>query len=83
MEPVEPRFKRWIPLEVEWPEGTIDDASSGQPLPVAELPEPETVPAMPVTKAEPVVETVVATVPEPSQTVVVDGIVWDIKTDRP
>jgi len=38
---------------------------------------------MPVMKAEPVVETVVATVPERSKTMVVDGIVWDIKTDRP
>lgn len=83
MEPIEPRFKRWIPLEVEWPEGTVDDASSGQPVPVAELPEPETAPAMPVAQPEPIAQTLVATLPEPSQPMVVDGIIWDIKTGRP
>lgn len=83
MEPIEPRFKRWIPLEVEWPEGTVDDAASGQPVPVAELPKPETAPAMPVVQPAPVARTVVATVPELSQSVVVEGITWDIKTSRP
>jgi outer membrane protein len=83
MEPIEPRFKRWIPLEVEWPEGTVDDAGSGQPVPVAELPKPETAPAMRVVQPVPVARTVVATVPELSQSVVVEGITWDINTRRP
>ena len=83
MTPIEPRFKRWIPLEVEWPEGSVDDASSGQPVPLVELPEPETVPAMPAAPPAPIIETVDATVPEPAQTIVVDGIVWDIKTSQP
>ncbi|MEX0502467.1 TolC family protein [Alphaproteobacteria bacterium LSUCC0719] len=34
MEPIEPRFKRWVPLEIEWPEGTANDVSSGQSVPV-------------------------------------------------
>ena len=83
MQPIEPRFKRWIPLEVEWPEGTVDDASSGQPVPVAELPEPETAPGMPMTQPDPIAQTVVVTLPEPSRPVEVDGIIWDIKTTRP
>ena len=84
MEPIEPRFKRWIPLEVEWPEGGFDDTSSGQPIPVAELPAaPETLPVVQVMQAAPAGETVVATAPEPSHTVVVEGIVWDIKTEGP
>jgi hypothetical protein len=84
MEPIEPRFKRWIPLEVEWPEGGFDDSSSGQPIPVAELPAaPETLPVVQVMQAAPAGETVVATAPEPSHTVVVEGIVWDIKTEGP
>lgn len=83
MEPIEPRFKRWIPLEVEWPEGTADDASSGQLVPLAEVPAPETTPPITVTRPASVAQTVVVAVPEPSQSLVADGIKWDIKTDRP
>ena len=83
MEPIEPRFKRWIPLEVEWPEDTVGDASDGQPVPIAELPDPVTAPAMPVTQPEPVTRTVVAVLPESSQPIEVDGIIWDIEISRP
>ena len=38
LEPIEPRFKRWVPLEIEWPEGTVDDASAGQSAPIADSP---------------------------------------------
>ena len=87
MEPIEPRFKRWIPLEVEWPDGTVDDAANGQPapvadIPVAELPAPVTAPAIEVTQPAPVAQTVKVAIPEPSQ-IAADGIIWDIKTDRP
>ena len=84
LEPIQPRFKRWIPLEVEWPEGTVDDASSGQPVPVVNVPMPETAPAMPVAQSAPASETIVATAaPEPVQPVVADGIIWNIQTNRP
>lgn len=83
MEPIEPRFKRWIPLEVEWPEGTVGDASDGQPVPIAELPDPVTAPAMPVTQPEPIARTVVAVLPVSSQPIEVDGIIWDIEISRP
>ena len=60
---------------MEWPEGTVDDASSGQPVPVVNVPMPETAPAS---------ETIVATAaPEPVQPVVADGIIWNIQTNRP
>ena len=83
MEPIEPRFKRWIPLEVEWSEGTVDDASNGQPVPLADLPAPQTPPAVTVTQPVPVAQTVAVAMPERSAPAAVDGIVWDIKTDTP
>ena len=46
MEPIQPRFKRWVPLKIEWPEGTVDDASNGQPAPGSESPVSDPSPAI-------------------------------------
>ena len=91
MEPIEPRFKRWIPLEVEWPEGTVEDATAGQSAPVADkivgeasvAEAPKVAPDAPATQPSAVKETMVVTAPVPSSPIEVDGIIWDIKTSRP
>ncbi len=46
MEPIQPRFKRWVPLKIEWPEGTVDDASNGQPALGSESPVSDPSPAI-------------------------------------
>ena len=83
MEPVEPRFKRWIPLEVEWPEDPQEDASANYPVPVVDLPEPEPLPTITVLPSAPVAGTVNATVPQPSREIASEGIIWNIQTDLP
>ncbi len=46
MEPIQPRFQRWVPLKIEWPEGTVDDASNGQPALGSESPVSDPSPAI-------------------------------------
>ena len=89
MQPIEPRFTSWVPLNVEWPEAeeTSEDAGAADAAADA-LPETEeTSLALPVEEPEPVevAETAALIQIDDAGTTVAgnDGIVWDIRTNQP
>ena len=99
MQPLEPRFTSWVPLQVEWPEeagaagneapseeDATDDTQAGEIEETSQLvtqPPVEQPAALPAVELE---ETVILSVAVDQVTPAViedGGIVWDIQTNRP
>ena len=89
MQPIEPRFTSWVPLNVEWPEAeeTSEDAGAADAAADALSETEETSLALPVEEPEPVevAETAALIQIDDAGTTVAgnDGIVWDIRTNQP
>ena len=79
MQPVQPRFKRWIPLEVEWPEEEKTSAADVDTQPEIEVALPDlSVPVQPETV--PLEQADIVAVSSPVSPQDGDGIVWNIQT---
>jgi hypothetical protein len=89
MQPIEPRFTSWVPLNVEWPEGDDGAANAGtdDAAADAQTETEETSLVVPVTEPETVevAETAVLVQLDDAAPVIADngGIVWDIRTNQP
>ena len=89
MQPIEPRFTSWVPLNVEWPEGDDGAANAGtdDAAADAQTETEETSLVVPVKEPETVevAETAVLVQLDDAAPVIADngGIVWDIRTNQP
>ena len=89
MQPIEPRFTSWVPLNVEWPEGDggAADAGAGDAAVDAQPETEETSLMVPVEEPESagVAETAVLVQLNDTGPVAAEngGIVWDIRTNQP
>ena len=89
MQPIEPRFTSWVPLNVEWPEGDGGASDAGAADAEVDL-QPETEETslvVPVEEPETieVTETAVLVQLDDAGPIAAEnsGIVWDIRTNQP